>query len=466
MKGFVPTPRSTVDEMVARLFISRPPRAGNSVLDPGCGTGEFIDGVLRWCKRHHVPLPQITGVESDSRHLSALRKKYQHIPAVNIEHRDFLTECGGSYDFIVGNPPYVPITALSEEEKARYRKLYSTARGRFDLYILFFEQALRSLAPQGRLVFITPEKYLYVDTAAPLRDLLATHHVEEIHLLSEDTFGDLVTYPMITVLSKSTSGATYVQRRDGTTTTIKVAGADSWLPLIDPNTHEGASAKLADLCLRISCGIATGADGVFVHAADSLDPKLKRFAYPTMAGRQLTPETTELPRRSVMLTPYDSQGRLLPIEELGALGTYLSQSVNRIQLLGRTCVRYKPWYAFHETPLLPDILRPKILCKDICERPRFWIDQTGAILPRHSLYYLVPRNPATIGILADFLASSPAQDWLNRNCQRASKGYLRLQSKVLQRLPVPREVVRSVLGNEASCPVQPHRPTADLFANL
>ena len=253
MKGFVPTPRATVDEMVAKLFISRPPQPDDSVLDPGCGTGEFIDGVLRWCNRHNVPLPKITGVESDSRHLYVLHEKYQHISAVNIEHRDFLTECEGSYDFIVGNPPYVPITALSEEEKARYRKLYSTARGRFDLYILFFEQALRSLAPQGRLVFITPEKYLYVDTAAPLRDLLSAHHVEEIHLLSEDTFGDLVTYPMITVLSKSTSGTTHVHCRDGTTTTMKVAGADSWLPLINPNTEDGASATLADLCRRISC---------------------------------------------------------------------------------------------------------------------------------------------------------------------------------------------------------------------
>jgi len=160
MKGFVPTPRETVDAMVERLFQGRPPRLDDALLDPGCGTGEFIDGVIRWCKRQGLPLPRITGVESDPRHLPVLRAKYHRLRAVHIEHADFLTDGCATYNFIVGNPPYVAITALSESEKARYRARYATARGRFDLYLLFFEQALRSLAPGGRLVFITPEKYL------------------------------------------------------------------------------------------------------------------------------------------------------------------------------------------------------------------------------------------------------------------------------------------------------------------
>jgi type I restriction-modification system DNA methylase subunit len=173
MKGFVPTPPETVDAMVELLFRNRGPRPDKSVLDPGCGTGEFIDGIIRWCARHHLALPHITGVESDPRHLPILRAKYERLPVIHIEHADFLTDRHTTYDFIVGNPPYVPITGLSKSEKMRYRERYATARGRFDLYLLFFEQALRNLAPGGRLVFVTPEKYLYVETAGPLRALLA-----------------------------------------------------------------------------------------------------------------------------------------------------------------------------------------------------------------------------------------------------------------------------------------------------
>jgi SAM-dependent methyltransferase len=443
MKGFVLTPCETVDTMVELLFRGRSPGVDDTVLDPGCGTGEFIDGVIRWCERRRLALPCITGVECDPRHLPLLRAKFERQRAVRIEHADFLSDGRTSFDYIVGNPPYVPITALSESEKARYRARYATARGRFDLYLLFFEEALRRLAPGGRLVFITPEKYLYVESAGPLRKLLARWHIEEIRLVCEDTFGALVTYPTITALCNAPPGTTCIVRRDGATVTVRLMPSrDSWLPAVEGGGPKREHVTLGDLCLRVSCGVATGADGVFVRAANDLDPALRRFSYPTISGRELTLETTDLVPRFAMLIPYDVDGRLLPIERLGALGRSLQRADVRRRLLARTCVKHKPWYAFHETPKLRDILRPKILCKDIGQTPRFWLDRCGEIVPRHSVYYIVPREPEAIDAIAGYLRSPAAHEWLMRNCQRAAKGFVRLQSRVLQRLPVPDEVAR------------------------
>jgi hypothetical protein len=192
--------------------------------------------------------------------------------------------------------------------------------------------------------------------------------------------------------------------------------------------------------LRVSCGVATGADSVFVRPAEGLAPALRPFAYPTIAGRELTPASTEFTPGSVMLIPYTSDGRLIPLEELGALGDYLLREEVRGRLVARTCARRKPWYAFHETPVLSDILRPKVLCKDISETPQFWIDRRGEVVPRHSVYYIVPQEPAAVDVIADYLRSPSACEWLRQNCQRAAKGFLRLQSHVLQRLHVPDEV--------------------------
>lgn len=464
MKGFVLTPRETVDAMVELLFRGRSPRADSTVLDPGCGTGAFIDGVIRWCERRQLALPRITGVELDPRHLPTLRAKFEQQRAVRLEPVDFLANGRMEYDYIIGNPPYVPITALSPAEKARYRARYATAYGRFDLYLLFFEEALRRLAPGGRLVFITPEKYLYVDTAGPLRELLTRWHVEEIRLLREDTFGDLVAYPTITVLNRAPPGTTRIVRRDGGMVTVTLTpGRDSWLPALEGGRAHLADVTLGDLCVRLSCGVATGADGVFVRAAADLDPGLRRFSYPTIAGRELTRATTELAPRFAMLIPYDTNGRLLPLERLEALGSYLLRTDVRRRLLERTCVKRKPWYAFHETPQLRDILRPKILCKDIDETPHFWVDRRGEIVPRHSVYYIVPREPGAIDEIAAYLRSPTAHEWLMRNCQRASKGFVRLQSHVLQRLPVPDEVARaSTAGRPVAPPdaatLQPESP--------
>jgi hypothetical protein len=138
-----------------------------------------------------------------------------------------------------------------------------------------------------------------------------------------------------------------------------------------------------------------------------------------------------------MLVPYDREGRLLPASALGPLYEYLKEPSRERKLKARTCAVSKPWYAFHETPPMMELGKPKILCKDIGARPHFALDITGSILPRHSVYYVVPAQPETAAALCEYLNSDASQRWLMQHCQRAAKGFLRLQSAVLRHLPVP-----------------------------
>jgi adenine-specific DNA-methyltransferase len=184
VRGFVPTPTSVVDYMVSRLFRGRSPKPSDNVLEPGCGTGACIDGIVRWCRERRKELPHLVGVESDPKLADQAKAAFRGCQQVEIRQRDFLTEPIERFDFVIGNPPYVSILGLSEHEKENFRAAYETAQGRFDLYLLFFERALKSLKPDGRMVFITPEKFLYVETAAPLRRLLRKFQVEEIKLVA------------------------------------------------------------------------------------------------------------------------------------------------------------------------------------------------------------------------------------------------------------------------------------------
>ncbi len=65
MRGFVPTPEAIVDRMVAKLFARRRPTVNDRLVDPGCGTGAFIEGVIRWAEKNGRTLPSIIGYESD-----------------------------------------------------------------------------------------------------------------------------------------------------------------------------------------------------------------------------------------------------------------------------------------------------------------------------------------------------------------------------------------------------------------
>jgi SAM-dependent methyltransferase len=446
LKGYVETPPKLVDLMVSKLFEAKPSSI-SSILDPGCGTGAFIDGIIRWCESHNTETPRIVGIESDPKHFDRARSKFAHVDSISIKNEDFLVSRVQTYDFIIGNPPYVPITSLSEKEKESYRALYKTAVGRFDLYLLFFERALQSLKPRGRLVFVTPEKFLYVETAEPLRRLLSLVQVGEIQLIDEDIFEERVTYPAITTLiNRKSLEETSLSLRNGRAAhTWFPTDGSSWLPHL--NGAEAAKGEhfLVDICKRISCGVATGADSLFVFETILLPSQLKGFAYPTIAGRELGAAEKMFSLNHSMLIPYDRNGNLLHENQLGSLLDYLSKPDVRNRLEKRTCVLHKPWYAFHENPPLRDLLRPKIICKDITQQPHFWVDTNGIVVPRHSTYYIVPKDPTMINHIADYLNSREARQWLESHCQRAANGFLRIQSHVLKQLPIPEKLTKALL---------------------
>ena len=184
MRGFVPTPDKLVDHMVGLLFEGRAIDSRERLLDPGCGTGAFMNGVLRWSATARSKLPHITGIEIDRQLALNAAAQFQRNPHVRVIEGDFLrTKPTGKYHYVIGNPPYVSILQLDEREKAEYRALYLTATGRFDLYMLFLERALEVLEPGGRLVFVTPEKFTYVDSASSLRALISSYDVRKLEFL-------------------------------------------------------------------------------------------------------------------------------------------------------------------------------------------------------------------------------------------------------------------------------------------
>ncbi|MDL0120609.1 TaqI-like C-terminal specificity domain-containing protein [Halobacterium salinarum] len=440
MKGHVPTPDTLATHIVEKLF-ETPPDSTDRILYPGCGKGPFIQAVHDYCNTHDVPTPDGVAIELDPEHLEDARERHAD-KNVELLERDFLKDIDDfdEFDYIVGNPPYVPIEALHEDEKQRYRSKFDTAEGRFDLYILFLEQALGVLKDGGWLSFVTPEKYEYVGTAEPLRRLLTTYHVEEIEHVEEDAFGGLITFPAVTTVSNTISGTTHIKRRDGTTGDVKLpTDGSSWASTVrEGDVSMDSGVTLGEVCERISCGVATGADKVFVEDDDEVAPQLREWTYPTTSGKQLRinngPDSGQ-----VLISPYDEDGNLPLEDELGAYGDWAELYRDRLE--DRSCYEKgrRAWYAWHENPPMTDILQPKLVCKDITEAPHFWRDDSGEVLPRHSVYYLIPKEDVGIEELQEYLNSAVTEAWLEANCQRAANGFLRMQSTVLKGLPVPQE---------------------------
>jgi len=82
----------------------------------------------------------------------------------------------GGFDIVIGNPPYLRIQGIRESspEKADfYKRLYSSATGSFDLYVLFLERGMELIHDSGVVNFIIPDKWINASFGKGIRKLVS-----------------------------------------------------------------------------------------------------------------------------------------------------------------------------------------------------------------------------------------------------------------------------------------------------
>jgi hypothetical protein len=112
------------------------------------------------------------------------------------------------YDYVVGNPPYVNIQNIRDEQKEMIQTLYDSAAGQFDLYCPFYERGLEWLAgDSGKLGFITPNQFMVTDYGENIRKIiLRNSRIREIYDFRDSgVFEDATNYPAIVILEDEPS---------------------------------------------------------------------------------------------------------------------------------------------------------------------------------------------------------------------------------------------------------------------
>jgi len=111
------------------------------------------------------------------------------------------------FDFVVGNPPYVRVQRLSNEDKQKYAETYKTAEKNYDIYVLFFERGVKWLKDRGLLSFICSNRFTTVNYGEKLREFLLQNTIIEEFVDFKDTgvFKDVLNYPSIITLRKGMS---------------------------------------------------------------------------------------------------------------------------------------------------------------------------------------------------------------------------------------------------------------------
>lgn len=205
------------------------------ILEPACGAGMFVinifDTLYNWYKENTCLGPgeiakniienNIYGIDVDLKglemckyalYLKALRETGKSLELnFNLIHQDFLEELEIdklSFDFIVGNPPYLENRRVNKYyNKEILKNKYITAVGRFDIYSLFLEKSLNLLKEKGNLGFVLPGNLLTNNNFCPIRRLiLSKTNITEIVKLGEGIFDKVSMDMIIITLEKNSSG--------------------------------------------------------------------------------------------------------------------------------------------------------------------------------------------------------------------------------------------------------------------
>lgn len=192
------TPKSIRDFLLQQV----PFKDGDKVLDPAVGTGEFLKSVQEFT---HLSGLELHGWDVNDH---VLRVASQMVPEAHLmQHSlfDSQEEYLGFFDVVIGNPPYFE-KSLSAAEKT----MFTSVRGRANMYGLFFERYLPVVKEGGYLGFIVPPSMnsgVYFDR---LRSFILKHSdVEFVGVIRDNSvFAEALTAVQAVVLKRNSSGAT------------------------------------------------------------------------------------------------------------------------------------------------------------------------------------------------------------------------------------------------------------------
>ena len=375
-------------------------------------------------------------------------------------------------NFVLGNPPYVRVESIPEPLNAQYRQLFPTMRGRADLYVGFYEAALRQLQPGGVCAFICADRWMVNKYGETLRRYITGGFAVETLLEMHQTAAfeeEVNAYPAISVIRRATQGPAVVAsasndleqvptahivahlttaRRAASITTLPgltAAHVPEWFPGGEPwtRTTPARTALLAYLeqhfeplvsaatGTRVGIGVATGADAVFFTTnPDQVEP-----AHQLRLARPADVRTGQLSWSGQwLITPWH-HGKLVDLAQRPRQQAHLS--AHRTQLAGRHVAKKNPT-AWHRTIDKVDeqlYRSAKLYIPDI-KNTLFPVLDRGETYPDHNLYFITS-DAWDLEVLGGLLLSDLGTFFVECYGVRMRGGYLRMQAQYLRKIRVP-----------------------------
>lgn len=437
-----------------------------AVIDPAVGEGAFALPLMRRLyassKNHGFDfinaLANLRFFDVDAAALKRLKERIlqefdflsEKAVAALLRCEDFLTAEVEICDLIIGNPPYVRHEQIPVLKKAAYKKLFGTFVQRSDIYVAFYEKGLKLLKKEGRLSFLSSNRWLKNQYGRQLRQFITNAFCLEylIDLEEAEVFEEnVIAYPAIaSIQNKKSSSSPPYYKVDTLADLLKFSTDQVPTRRLSSNPNNWFTrhyswkgqrillSSIAEQGFDIGIGVATGRDKIFIRK-DLHEHVEKELLLPILVSKDVRAETIQWTGH-YFLNPYEENGALIELEKYPKAKTYLHQ--HREELLKRHIAQKNPknWYRTIDKVHPQLMRRPKIILPDITGNPLVHIDK-GHYYPHHNLYYITGQDFAKLELLAALLMSDFIREQLGELGNKMNGGYPRWQSQNLKKLKIP-----------------------------
>lgn len=464
--------------------------ASMRLLEPSCGTGAFLVPAVRRLARsarRHRRKPSdlgdcIAAFDIDQSHVDSTRRAVEcalnaegigNGAAKSLAERwvradDFLLTAleAGSFDAIVGNPPYIRIEQLAPEVQVVYRQRYESLYDRADIYVAFIERALDLLAKDGTLSFICADRWTLNRYGAPLRRIITDSYRVKAYIDLHDASpfeSEVIAYPSIFAITTGKTGGVPVARLTDASpeecaslsgalggrkkaTGVAITEYPAWFSgeepwVLSPPEHLKALRDLearfapleADGKTKVRIGVATGNDAAYIVGPDSgIEPDR---LVPLVMRDDIEHGRVKNGRRFVINT-FERDGRIIDLGQFPRLRQHLE--AHGLDIKRRHVAQKNPasWFRTIDRVYPELVLVPKLLIPDIAGSNEVALDK-GGYHPHHNLYYVVS-DVWDMEVLGGLLSSKVALFFIWSYATKMRGSYLRFQAQYLRRIRVPR----------------------------
>ena len=112
----------------------------------------------------------------------------------------------GGFDIVIGNPPYIDSEEMTKqmfEEREIYKKIFSCAKGNWDIFIIFIELGYKILKENGIISYIVPNKLIGAKYSQTIKQYMMKYKVLILRDYSEvEVFETAAVYPIVFISQK------------------------------------------------------------------------------------------------------------------------------------------------------------------------------------------------------------------------------------------------------------------------